>query len=442
MGGARTALYNWIYARQHGGTFILRIDDTDHERNRPEWTQGIQDALRWLEISFDEGPYFQSQRTERYAEVAEDLFRQGKAYYCDCPREEIDRRAKERGGPPGYDGFCRDRGLAPGEGRALRFRVPSGQAVVHDLVRGDVVFENETIEDFILVKGNGAALYVLANFVDDIDYRITHVMRAEEHLPTTPKAVLLYQALSIEPPVFAHLPVLVNERRVKLSKRRDRVAVEDFAAEGFLPEAMCNYLALLGWSPGTNEEFFDREELVRRFDLTRVSHSPAFFDVTKMTHFNKHYLSELDDARFIELAMPYLETLPGFIGDDAQRGIIEVMAPLVRARIALLSEVKSMYGFFFQAPSDDSFSLDGPGREILVALRHRLFALVEWTADAIDTSMRAYAEEAGVAVRKVQAPLRLAVTGAKIGPPLFESLALLGREEVIRRVDAALSTDE
>ena len=279
VGSARTALYNWFFARGHEGAFILRIEDTDAERNREEWVGGILSALTWLGIDWDEGPYRQSERGQVYQEVLDELWSKGHLYACDCTREVVLERTKDNA-TPGYDGFCRDRGLERRAGRALRFRVPrEGVTVVEDLIRGEVRFSNSTIDDFVVAKSNGDPLFVLAVVADDRDMRISHVIRAEEHLPTTPKAVLIWEALGVEElplPVFAHLPVLVNEKRQKISKRRDRVAIEDYRSQGFLPEPMVNYLALLGWSPGDGREFFSLNELVAEFDLSNVNHSPAY----------------------------------------------------------------------------------------------------------------------------------------------------------------------
>ncbi|SHE67911.1 glutamyl-tRNA synthetase [Ferrithrix thermotolerans DSM 19514] len=441
VGGARTALYNWLVAKKSGGQFILRIDDTDEQRNKDEWTDGILAALGWLEITFDEGPYFQSQRKSLYSETARRLFESGLAYFCSCTREEIDERARLRGGRPGYDGFCRDRGLQPKEGYALRFKVPDGETIVDDQVRGRVVFSNSTIEDFILLKGNGAALYVLANFVDDVDLRITHVIRAEEHLPTTPKAVLLYQALGLRPPVFAHLPVLVNEKRVKLSKRRDRVAVEDFRDQGFLPEAMVNYLALLGWSPGDDVEFLSREEMLDRFDLSRVSKAPAFFDVVKMTHFNKHYIMIMELDRFVEESVRFLESEDFWTGDEAQRAKLTEVAPFVKERIALLSEVVPMVDFLFADLKELGLPI-GPFSDsdqvILSRYVDRVERLQEFRKDDLESEFRELGEELSISLRKLQAPIRLAVTGRKVGPPLFVAMEVLGRDTSIRRIKGAL----
>ncbi len=294
VGGARTALFNWLVARRSGGTFVLRIDDTDRERSREEWVAGIAESMRWLGLDWDEGPIRQSGRRQLYEQAAGKLLAASKAYYCDCTREQVAARTNGSA-TPGYDGYCRDRGLGPGPGRALRFRSPDeGATVVDDLVRGRVEFANSTIEDFVIVKSSGDPLFLLASAVDDIDLSITQVIRGEEHLPSTPKGILLWKALEgPELPLFAHLPVLVNDRRQKLSKRRDRVAVEDYREQGYLADAMVNYLGLLGWSPPEGKELLTREELTRAFSLEQVNNSPAFFDLRKLIHFNGEYIRAL-----------------------------------------------------------------------------------------------------------------------------------------------------
>ena len=305
VGGARTALYNWILAVRQGGTFVLRIEDTDESRNQPQWTQGIIDALAWLGINSDdphfEGPFFQSANAAEHVRAAEQLFASGHAYYCDLTSEQIQERAKESG-KTGYDGYSRDRGLGPGEGRVLRFRVPEGHTIVRDLVRGDVDFDNSTIEDFVLLRGNGTPVFLLANVVDDILMNITHVVRAEEHLPNTPKQQMLWDALGKKPPQWAHVPVLVNEQRKKLSKRRDKVAVEQYREEGILADAMRNYLMTLGWAPAGDTEIVPWETIVETFRLEDVNHSPAFFDIKKLQAFNGEYIRLMPLEEFIAQA--------------------------------------------------------------------------------------------------------------------------------------------
>jgi glutamyl-tRNA synthetase len=367
VGSARTALFNWLVARQSGGTFVLRIEDTDTERNREEWVDGIQAALHWLSMDPDEGPYRQSARLDRHLQVVDALWNGGFLYACDCTREEIDARNKAAGIlTPGYDGYCRDRKLPRGEGRALRFRTPdTGVTTVVDAIRGDVEFPNSAMDDFVAVKASGAPLFVLANVVDDIDMRITEVIRGEDLLPSAPKNIMMWEALAslgwvtdgstgaapepIPPlPAFAHLPMLVNEQRKKLSKRRDPVAVESYRDQGYLPEAFVNYLALLGWSPPGGEEIFDVEQLVQWFDLNDVNHSPAYFDVVKLTHINGEYIRAMSLDAFIEASGPWLTGPSAPWPDPAfDPEVFRRMAPLVQERVAVLGEVPAMVDFLF-----------------------------------------------------------------------------------------------
>ncbi|WP_298209220.1 glutamate--tRNA ligase [Ferrimicrobium sp.] len=436
VGSARTILYNWLVARKSGGSLLLRIDDTDAERNREEWVDGIYRAIQWLGLDWDEGPIRQSSRIEQYQSVAFDLLHKGAAYWCDCTREAIEER-KAPGTPPGYDGFCRDRGLGQGPGRALRFRVPDGPVIVSDLIRGEVTFPSGSIEDFVLLKSSLAPLYVLANVVDDIDFAITTVLRAEEHLPTTPKAVLIHQALASPIPRFGHLPVLVNEQRRKLSKRRDRVAVEDYRQLGYLPEPMINYLALLGWNPGDDREFFALDELVHAFTLERVGHSPAFFDEQRLLHFNKSYLASLSPAAFATVAHPFVASLIALHAEGEERFV--QIAPEVQTRIGTLSELPAMIGFLFH--------FDPNYQEIVKRLRAddigylarvsaALQDLEHFTEEEIETCLRDVAASLATSLRKLQAPIRLAITGAPVGPPLFSSMAILGQDECVTRLDS------
>jgi glutamyl-tRNA synthetase len=443
VGGARTALFNWLFARQQGGVFILRIEDTDTERNREEWIDGIRTALTWLGLDWDEGPYLQSERSRLYADAVDKLVAGGHVYYCDCTREAVEARTRDRA-TPGYDGYCRDRGLGPGPGRALRFRTPDeGSTTVSDLVRGEVVFQHATIEDFVVVKSTGAPLFLLANAVDDMDMGVTHVIRGEEHLPNTPKAILVWQALGgPRLPVFAHLPVLVNEKRQKLSKRRDPVALEDYRQHGYLPEAMRNYLALLGWGPADGQEIMGLDVMVRDFRLTEVTRSPAFFDVRKLTHFNGEYIRAMSVERFIEACEPWLESGP-WPPSAFDPEVFSQMAPLVQERVATLAEVPAMVDFLFldqppieQASWDKAIARDAEAGHILDAAMVA-YAACPWTAEEIRAATVAVAEQSGRKLAKAQAPIRVAVTGRTVGPPLFESLHLLGRDRTLERLRAA-----
>jgi glutamyl-tRNA synthetase len=444
VGGARTALYNWALAQRTGGVFVLRIEDTDESRNSPEWTQGIIDALEWLGIGTHsaqfEGPYFQSANAQLHIDAAMRLYNSGNAYWCDLTSEQIQERAKASG-KPGYDGYSRDRGLEPGPGRVLRFRVPEGTTVVRDLVRGDVEFANDTIEDFVLLRGNGSPMFLLANVVDDIEMRITNVVRAEEHLPNTPKQQLLWNALGHEAPVWAHVPVLVNEQRKKLSKRRDKVALEQYRAEGILPDAMVNYLMTLGWAPAGDTEIVPWSQIVSEFRLEDVNHSPAFFDVKKLASFNGDYIRAMSLDEFIAACRPYL--VESLNVSDADLARFATMAPLVQTRVAVLSEVAAMVDFFFaDAVMDEDAWTKTMGsdfaRDVLDSMATGL-ATCDWNHDAIKSVLDAFTEARGLKLGKTQAPVRVALTGRTVGPPLFESIEILGRDESIARLRTAMA---
>ncbi|MET7900464.1 glutamate--tRNA ligase [Streptomyces sp. NPDC005355] len=445
VGGARSVLYNWAVARQSGGTFVLRIEDTDAARNRPEWVDGIISALAAIGINESdpvfEGPYFQTQNADRHREAAEQLYAAGKAYYCDCTREQL----KERTGSEhlGYDGFCRDRGLAYEPGRALRFRTPDeGETVVVDLVRGKPAFPNSAIEDFVIARGDGSPVFLIANVVDDLDEGITQVIRGEEHLSNTPKQQLLWEALGAKAPVWAHLPVIVNEKRQKLSKRRDKVALEDYLAEGYLPEAMANYLMLLGWGPGDDVEIRPYEELERVFRIEDVGTSPAFFDVRKLTAFNGEYIRGLAPEAFVAACAPWLKApYAPWAAEAYDQAVFEAVAPLAQTRLSVLSEITKYVDFLFlDKPVDDEASwnkaMKAGAEELLRDARTEL-AAAEWKAESLKVALEAVAATRGLKLGKAQAPVRVAVMGRTVGLPLFESLEVLGRERVHARLDAA-----
>lgn len=460
VGSARTALFNWLYARGRDGTFILRIEDTDEERNREEWVDGIVDALAWLGMAPDEGPYRQSARAGRHREAIDALWDAGCLYACDCTRDDVAARTAGAA-TPGYDGFCRERGLRRGPGRALRFRVPpDGATTVVDLVRGDVTFPHAAMDDFVCVKSNGGPLFALANMVDDRDMAITHVIRGEELLPTAPKQILLWQALDAsgamgEPlalPVFAHLPILVNEQGKKLSKRRDPVAVESYRDQGFVPEAFRTYLALLGWSPPGDEEKVPVEVLIDTFDLADVHSAPAFFDVVKLTHFNGEYIRELSTDEFVARCRPWVDPEPGgwapagpppWPPERFDADVFGAMAPLVQERVSTLGEVTALVDFLFLAepPLDDAdwqkAVAGDDGAAAILAAADEAYAACEWSAPVLHQVTEEVAVAAGRKLGKAQAPIRVAVTGRRVGPPLFESMALLGRPEVRRRLEVA-----
>ena len=452
VGSARAALFNWLVARQSGGTFVLRIEDTDAERNREEWAEGIVSALHWLGMDADEGPYRQSARSARYAEAVDLLWSAGALYACDCTRDDIDARNRAAGiATPGYDGFCRARGLErvgpDGGGRALRFAMPhEGTTTVADVIRGDVVFPHGAMDDFVVVKSSGAPLFVLANVVDDIDMAITHVIRGEDLLPSTPKGMLIWRALEgdgVALPAFAHLPMLVNEQRKKLSKRRDPVSVESYREQGFLPEAFVNYLALLGWSHPSGRELLAVDELVTAFRLEDVNHSPAFFDVQKLTHLNGEYVRAMDVDAFVDACRPWTSG-PGapWPAERFDEGIFRELAPLVQERVDTLGAVPDMVDFVFLAePRMDEAAWASVAADPLAGtvLDGALgaYATCSWDAGTLHQVTAALAEQVGRKLGKAQAPVRVAVTGRRVGPPLFESMAVLGRAATLQRLQAA-----
>jgi glutamyl-tRNA synthetase len=438
VGGARTALFNWALARQSGGTFVLRIEDTDEARNRPEWTQGIIESLAWIGVSADdpqfEGPLFQSDYFDAHRAAATRLFEDGHAYYCDMTSEQIQARAKEEG-LTGYGGWSRDRGLGPGEGRVLRFRVPGGVTVVDDLVRGEVEFDNATIEDFALVRGNGTPVFIHANVVDDIEMGITHVVRAEEHLPNTPKQQMIWAALGHAPPVWAHVPVLVNEQRKKLSKRRDKVALEQYREEGYLADAMVNYLMTLGWSPG-DEEIVPWSQMEAAFRLEDVNKSPAFFDLKKLAAFNGEYIRMLSIDELVAACDPWLP-------ESWDRDRFRAIAPHIQERMVTLADAATAVDFMFtDDPTIDEAAWEkATSTEFAAPLLRDLVAAYEtcdWDAATLKAVMDELAERYQVK-RNAQAAARVAVTGRAAGPPLFEVLEVMGRDESLRRLRAGLA---
>ncbi len=476
VGSARSALFNWLFVRRLGGTFILRIEDTDEARNRPEWTDGIISALDWLGMSPDEGPFFQSAQGEAHSAAIEALWDSGALYACACTREEIDERTRQRaaaGDPtPGYDGHCRDLGLPRGEGRALRFRTPDDGVVrVDDLVRGDVEFPQRALDDFICVRGDGKPLYVLANAVDDRTMAISHVIRGEDLLPTTPRQIMLWGALNaaearaLALPAYAHLPLLVNERGKKLSKRRDPVAVEMYREQGYLPEAFRNYLALLGWSPG-DEEIVPIETIIERFRLEDVQRSPAFFDTKKLSHISGVYIRALPVSGFTLAARPWVDPVPGEWAPggwrDPDTGAPAVdpppwppgrfdaqtfseVAAVAQERVTVLGEVPELVDFLFlenALDDEDSWQKAVVGDELAPRILAEALAAYEtcpWDSTALHEATLAVADSVGRKLAKAQAPIRVAVMGRTRGLPLFDSLAVLGRAETCRRLTTALA---
>jgi glutamyl-tRNA synthetase len=454
VGNARTALYNWLFARHHGGSFVLRIEDTDRKRSTEEAIGTIVGSLRWLGLDWDEGPevggdygpYRQTERLPLYQETASRFVDEGRAYFCYCtPQELEDRRraALKRGETPGYDGRCRTLTArerrefeAEGRPRAVRFAMPGVDITVHDLIRGEAHFPATDLRDFVILRSDGTPTYLLAAAVDDVLMRMTHVIRGEDLLPSTPRQLQVIEALGARPPAYAHLPLIVGPDRQPLSKRHGAVAVEWFREQGYLPEALVNYLALLGWSYDETTTFFTRDELVERFDLARVSHNPAAFDLEKLTWMNGHYIREADEGRLAELLHQALAR-EGYAPDP---GVVAAALPLVRDRMHTLREGVDYLRFLFQEvePDERARKLLGPERaEYLREVALRLEAVEDWTPQEVERVLRALQQERGLKPRDAFQPIRAAVTGTPVSPPLFESLALLGKERTVARLRAA-----
>ena len=444
VGGARTALFNWLFARHHGGAFILRIEDTDRSRSTDENIEFIVDALRWLGLDWDEGPpapgYRQTERFDRYRAAAARLVPAGRAYYCDCPPEQLDaerKAAEARKETFRYSGRCRDRGLTAG---ALRLRIPdAGATVVHDLIHGPVVFEHQQLDDWILVRTDGTPTYNFCVVVDDVEMRISHVIRGNDHLSNTPKQVLCYEALGYPVPAFAHVSMILGADRSRLSKRHGATSVQAYREQGILPEALVNYLARLGWSHG-DQEIFTRAELVERFDIKDVSSSGAVFDQAKLEWLSQEYIKASPGPRLAELVRPLLAEAGLPAPDDAR---LAAMLETLRERAKTLREMVDVGRFYFERPAafDDKaraklFTADGAKRLRLVM--ERLSAVEPFTATALEGLYREMVAALGLKLVDLAQLTRLAVTGRTASPPLFDVLALLGREEVLARLRAAV----
>jgi glutamyl-tRNA synthetase len=426
VGGARSALFNWLFARQQGGTLVLRIEDTDQERSRPELIEAITDSLTWLGIDWDEGPIFQSERRDLYRDAVQKLLADGTAYLIDDDKNEL----------PGNE-------LQPGSGVAVR--VPEGTASIQDVVRGEVTFDYADIEDFVIWRGrNDTPGFLLANAVDDPDLGITHIIRGEDLLSSTPRVMLLRSLLGIDyEPTYAHLPLLVNEQRQKLSKRKDDVSVGDYPGKGYLPQAMANYLALLGWGPPDGVEVRPMAEIVEKFALDDVVKSAAFFDLKKLEHVNGEWIRRLSLDEFLAAAEPWVTgpEVP-WPADRFDPEVWRALAPLVQERLKLLADLPVQIDWLFLVePPDDPASWDkamGATAPDLLDAVVEAYTDAEWDAEVLKETLRVLGEERfELKLGKAQAPVRVAVTGRTVGPPLFEGLVLLGRDETLRRLRAA-----
>ena len=429
IGGARTALYNWLLARGSGGALVLRIEDTDRERSTPENVEQILDALRWLELDWDEGPIFQTHNGERHQAALRQLLDSGHAYHSTATADDVRAFKDTHGHDRGF------RGEPEAEG-AVRLRVPdAGETVVDDVIRGEARFQHVHMDDPVIARADGSVLYNFAVAIDDLDAGITHVVRGEDHLSNTPKQLLVFEALGASAPRYAHLPLLHGPDGKKLSKRHGAASVQELRDDGYLPEAVVNYLALLGAGFDAEEELFPREELARRLRLERISKSPAVFDEKKLRHFNGHYVRSLG----VEELTARLEA---FTGREGLRDGVEIS----REKIQTLADFWPLAGFLYDGPVDDpaawakTIGADG-GVEALGAARETLaaIALDAFEQEAVEAALRGLVEARGWKPKQVFQPVRVAIAGTTVSPGIFESVALLGREETLRRIDAALA---
>ena len=442
VGGARTALFNWLYARRNGGRFVLRIEDTDAQRSTQASVDAIFEAMEWLRIDWDEGPYFQSDRFDIYREYIEKLIASGNAYYCDCPPEKVEEMRKKglaAGGKAKYDGTCRERGLSGGGNAVVRFKAPlTGTTVIADKVKGSIVFQNADLDDFVIARSDGTPTYNFVVVVDDITMGINTIIRGDDHVSNTPKQILLYKALGAELPVFAHVPMVLGKDKTRLSKRHGAMSVTEYRKMGFLPDALINYLVRLGWSHG-DQEFFTREELFEKFNLENIGKSAGVFDPEKLTALNADHIKETPPEALIPHLTPFLEER-GIQADDSAY-LVRVIETL-NARSKTLVEMADAAMFYYQ----DEIVYDEkaarkffkPGvLEPMQLLIRELESLEEFSEKALEGAFLKVMEATGLKLGKIAQPVRLALTGRTASPSIFEIIEILGKEAVVKRLTAA-----
>ena len=466
VGNIRTALFDWAYARHTGGKLIFRIEDTDTERVTDQYINAAIETLKWLGLNWDEGPevggeygpYLQSQRLDIYATWAQKFLDQKDAYHCYCSADELEERRQvqmKSNQAPGYDGKCRDLSAdqvekfkQAGRKPVVRMRMPDGETVFTDAIRGEVKFEHKYVPDFVLARADGSPLYTLAVAVDDVLMKITHVLRGEDLLSSTPRQIRVYQAMGVKTedyPIFAHLPFVMGQDNAKLSKRNGEVSIAWYREQGFLPEAICNYLALLGWSPGDDKENITMAELVELFTVERVNSSPARFDMKKLEAINGDKIRALSLEEFLGWALPFLINSKVIAGHADEIEVVKSALPIIQERIVKLAEIPAMLSFLFVkdfkvAPDELSKITDAASQNVLKVALSKIEALSSWDHASIESSLReALIEELGLKPRIAFSALRIAVTGSHISPPLFESLQLLGKERSIDRIKAVIS---
>lgn len=443
IGGARTALFSWLYARHHGGSFILRVEDTDQQRSTEESTRAILDAMTWLGLTWDEGPFFQAERVDLHRQMVQKLVADGKAYYCNCTPDALEEKRKialAEGRRPKYDGACREKHLGPGENTVIRFRGPdSGITVVDDLIKGPISFNNEELDDLIIERSDGYPTYNFAVVVDDAEMGITHVIRGDDHVNNTPRQILLYQALGYPLPRFGHVPMILGDDKARLSKRHGATSVMAYKDMGYLPEALINYLVRLSWSHG-DQEVFTREELIRLFDLDGVGKSAAIFNPEKLLWLNQHYIKACSGDYLAAELIPFWSKMNVPVPDKAYAA--KVAADL-RGRSQTLVDMAEAGVFYCQ----DEVAYDPVAAEKFLvpeaaaplrAIAEKLPALADYTKNGIETFLKAIAEANGVKMKHIAQPLRVALSGKAVSPGLDEMMITLGKDQVLKRIDCAL----
>ena len=466
VGNIRTALFDWAFARHTGGKFIFRIEDTDKDRVTDEYIQRAIDTLKWLGLSWDEGPevggpngpYLQSERLHIYREWAEKFLASGAAYHCYCSAEELEaerERQRQANVAPGYGGTCRNLSaeqidLYKSEGRkpVVRMRMDDGITTFVDEIRGEVSFDHKFVPDFVLMRADGSPLYTLAVAVDDVLMKVTHILRGEDLLSSTPRQIQVYKAMGLTPdqyPTFAHLPFVMGQDNAKLSKRNGEVSIAWYREQGYLPEAICNYLALLGWSPGNDREDISMQELVDLFEVHDVHSSPARFDMKKLEAINGDKIRALTLDQFLERALPFLINAKVITGENKEIELVKSALPIIQERIVKLAEIPAMLKFLFvdkleiEADSKSKIT-DDQSKQVLKRALEVLDPISNWQHESIEAALRsALIEEMGLKPRIAFGAVRIAVTGSHISPPLFESMQLLGKEPALARIKEALS---
>jgi glutamyl-tRNA synthetase len=450
IGGARTAIFNWLFSRKNKGDFFLRIEDTDRERSSEEMVQSIVDGLKWLGLNWDNDIYYQSEHINEYVSACYELVKRGHAYFCYCSEEELEMKRKEaelKRIPYKYDRKClylseeeKLKYEREGRSRTIRFKVPDGETVFFDVVHGEIRFKNSEIDDFIILRSDNTPVYNMAVVVDDHNMEITHVIRGDDHISNTPKQILIYQAFGWDIPIFAHVPLILGPDRKRLSKRHGATAVLEYRDKGFLPEAVFNYLCFLGWSPGDNREIMSIEELIDAFDITKIQKKSAIFDQAKLEWMNSEYIRRKENVELLKLVKPFVEK-HGYKFED-NTYLLKVIT-LMKDRVKVLEDFVTFGKYFFEDPVD--YDREGIEKywkdktsEILSEFVSRIEKIEDYTAPVIERELRSFADEKNIKAGDLIHPIRLAITGMRISPGLFEVMEVLGKETTIRRIKNAL----